>query len=165
MAEDKAPVKKVDEVTDDAVTEPVATVEPVAPEAHALDDALMAIKTAFDDAIDTPGEANEKLAMLQPAFNDFAKVVQQRVVNPSGEVAPGGGVTLEQMQNLMAPLYAEIESLKTRDAAPAERAPASNPTRRAISAQRGNLPIAPIQAPVKPGSLKDIIRQSVGFRS
>ena len=162
MADDKAP-DKVDAVTDDAVTEPVAPVEPVAPAAHVLDDALVAMKSAFDDAVDTPGEAKDKLAMLQPAFNDLAEVVQQRVVNPSGEVAPAGGVTLEQMQQLMAPLYAEIESLKTRTVAPAAREPASNPTRRAISAQRGALPIAQIQPPVKPGSLKDIMRRSVGL--
>lgn len=165
MANEKAP-EKVDEVTDDASTEPVNVA--TKPEAHALDDALMAIKTAFDDAIDTPGEAKEKLAMLQPAFNDFAKVIQQRVVNPSGEVAPAGGITLEQLQQVMAPLFAKIENLETRNAAPAERQPASNPIRRAISAQRGALQIAPVvpvpvQAQVKPGSLKDIMRRSVGL--
>ncbi|KKM92627.1 hypothetical protein LCGC14_1216490, partial [marine sediment metagenome] len=163
MAEDKA-TDKVDAVTDDAVTEPVNVVNVATePEAHVLDDALVTIKAAFDDAVDTPGEAKDKLAMLQPAFNDLAEVVQQRVVNPSGEVAPAGGVTLEQMQQLMAPLYAEIESLKTRNVAPAAREPASNPVRRAISAQRGALPIAQNQPPVKPGSLKDIMRRSVGL--
>lgn len=160
MADEKAP-EKVDEVQDDASTEP-KEVAP-APDTHALDDAIMAIKTAYDDAIETPGEANEKLAMLQPAFNDLAKTIQQRVVNPSGEVAPVAGITAEEMQQLMAPLFAKIESLETRVAAPAVREPASNPVRRAISAQRGALPIAPIKAPVKPGSLKDTIRRSVGF--
>jgi hypothetical protein len=125
---------------------------------HVLDESLLKVKAAFDDAVATPGDRNQKLAMLQPAVAELAESIQKSVDSPAEGTQPAG-LTVADLTQALAPLYAKFESLEKRSSEPVERLPAQ-PIRRAISLQ----PMVNANQPVrKAGGLSSIIRRSVGL--
>jgi hypothetical protein len=147
------------EITEEVIetpTEPEAEVVEETP--HILDEALMKIRVAFDDAVATPGDKNQKLAMLQPAVVELAEALQKSV-DPQAESVPSAGLSVDDLNQALAPLYAQIEALTEKADAPVERRPAT-PIRRAISPVS---PVSPSQPEQKAGGLKSVIRRSVGL--
>lgn len=140
-------------------TEPAAEVPEVVEETpHVLDEALMRIRAAFDDAVAAPGEKNEKLAMLQPAVVELAEAIQKSV-DPQDANAVSAGLSVDDLTQALAPLYAKIEALTQKADAPAERNPAA-PIRRAITPAPAVISNQPVR---KPGGLSSIVRRSVGL--
>jgi hypothetical protein len=146
------------EITDEVIVTPTEPEEVVEETPHILDEALMKVRVAFDDAVETPGDKNQRLAMLQPAVVELAEAIQKSV-DPKAANAPSAGLSVDDLTQALAPLYAKIEALTQKADATTERIPAS-PIRRAITPA----PVfRPNQSERKPGGLSSIIRRSVGL--
>lgn len=141
-------------------------------EEHALRPALTHFQEAFDEAVATPVDRQSRLAMIQPALNELGEAVLRAMddepsVNPAAPAAPaGGGITADQIRQIVGeavqPLSDKIAQMEASGAV-ARNAPREpmTPARRALRMPVGNADS--VQPSVKPGSIKAIVRRSVGL--
>jgi len=154
--------------------EPVESSAPVPGELHPLDEAILALRTAYDEAVDTPIARSDRLRMIQPSMEWLAQAITKGVeeyVEPAP--APGDAsveAIVRAVEAAVAPLRAEIAALRQVQPAPVERSGPRVPERRAVR-NVGQVPGPTVvksvmdQPPVKPMTpLTRMIRRSVGIR-
>jgi len=154
--------------------EPVESPAPVPGELHPLDEAILALRTAYDEAVDTPIARSDRLRMIQPSMEGLAQAITRGVeeyVPPAP--APGDAnveAIVRAVEAAVAPLRAEIAALRQVQPAPVERSGPRVPERRAVRTV-GQVPGPTVaksvmdQPPVKPMTpLTRMIRRSVGIR-
>jgi hypothetical protein len=136
--EPKAAVAEAEAAPDaaDAEALPEAEVQ----EGDEVNLAVASLLAAYQEASETPAEEAVRLRMIQEPFEKVAEVIKANIGGdaPKSEEAPAleGGVTLEAISQAVAaqvaPLAAEIESLKSASAA---SGPVSDglPVRRAVT--------------------------------
>lgn len=153
--------------------EPVESPGPVPGDLHPLDEAILALRTAYDEAVDTPIARGDRLRMIQPSMEGLAQAIT-RGVEEYVQPAPAPGETgtegfIKAMEAVVAPLRAEIALLRQAQA-PVERSGPRVPERRAVR-NVGQVPgptVAksvmdqPAAQPMTP--LTRMIRRSVGIR-
>jgi len=129
----EASMDKANDATEDQVESVAGDPEAEAqPEGHVLDEAMLELRTAFDEALETPVDANSRLRMIQPAMKTLGDAIMSTVNakrdSDSPAASTAGGFSLEQLQAVVAaavaPLSAEIEALKTKAVADVPRIPA-----------------------------------------
>jgi hypothetical protein len=130
-----------EETTEEAPFEERALAEAIP---HPLDEALLAIKAAYDEAVATPIDTPARLRMIQDSVNDLGAAIKGSIGEGATSAPDGGsGVKLDEIQAVVreaiAPLAAEIVALKTRSGAPV------TPQRRAITALPASLRAAPVE--------------------
>lgn len=150
---------------------------------HALDEALLALRTAFDEAVDTPVDATARLQMIQPEFIELGEAIKARMAEaskpPDEPTSAGSGLTEDRVAEIVArvvaPLLAEHEARKASqaDRARVERRAPASPARRAITAaplvKRADAVLvgasaAPESEQSGTPKLRKIVERSVGMR-
>ena len=142
-------------------------------ELHPLDEAILALRTAYDEAVDTPIARSDRLRMIQPTLEGLAQAISRGVdeyVQPAPASGDAGTVDfIKAMEAVVAPLRAEIALLRQTQA-PVERSGPRVPERRAVRTV-GQVPGSTVaksvmdQAPAQPMTpLTRMIRRSVGIR-
>lgn len=141
-------------------------------ELHPLDEAIVALRTAYDEAVVTPIARGERLRMIQPSIEGLADVIRRGVdeYTPPAPAPGDAGVEaiVRAVEAAVAPLRAEIAALRQTQA-PVERSGPRVPERRAVRTV-GLVPGPTVrksvtdQPPVKPMTpLTRMIRRSVGI--
>lgn len=143
-------------------------------ESHPLDAAFASLREAYDEAAETPLDRASRLAMIQPAMNEIGEVIRRSVAGAEGSPQAEGaaGVDVSQLQSIVeqavAPLQAQIAELKGE--ATVKRSVSETPKipgPRNLAHRNPQVPEAVTrmngQSSAKPGSLKSIIRRSVGL--
>lgn len=157
--------KHVEEKAEEAKpeTEKEVEAEVVEKSAHPLDEAIMSLKSAYNEALASPGDRQTQLSMIQPAINGLAEAIMRSVDGEGKPEATGDStadiadVVRSAIRDEVAPLRAKVEALSAR----VEQKEAAPPVRRAIQPTG---PINPaVQQEERPSNLKSIVRRSVGL--
>lgn len=145
-----------------------ASVELSETEAHGLQPAIDVLLKTVDNSLTLMSD-QDKSAMLNPAFQEFASAISDFVTKKSVADEPpaqDNDTLLNEIQKMIQPIAEELSTMRNQigvlEAKSTARAvnPTSRiPTPKTISA---NL-IAKSEPDPKPGSLKSIIRKSVGI--
>lgn len=143
---------------------------------HPLDAIFAEVKDAFNTAMETPGDSNMRLGMIQQSFNTMGEEIR-RMVEEATSSAPADAATIRSaIEAAMAPVVAEMASLRADIAAGkmAEKSTVQGvPSPRAIHMPTSSIPVsgpppvvtrsAPTEENPTP-KLRDLIRKStIGY--
>lgn len=144
---------------------------------HPLDAIFAEVRDAFDTAMETPGDSNMRLGMIQQSFNTMGEEIR-RMVEDATSSAPADAQTIQRaIEAAMAPVMAEMASLRADITAGkmAERSVGDGvPPRRAIHMPTSSIPVVgpppvvtrsaqPTEDNPTP-KLRDLVRKStIGF--
>jgi hypothetical protein len=109
---------------------------------HPLDSIFAEVKDAFNTAMETPGDSNMRLGMIQQSFNTMGEEIRRMVEEATGS-APADAQTIQRaIEAAMAPVVAEMTSLRAEIAAGkmTERSVDGVPPRRAIHMPPASIP-------------------------
>jgi hypothetical protein len=153
---------------------------------HVLDEPLSAFRAAYDGAMATPVDANNRLSLIQPAMDALGDVIMRNVVettasaspspSPSATSAPApAGISREEAAQLfaeqIAPIRTMLEQFVQTRSAPSPDIRSRIPAPRGLSVALEAVPGAPIVSRAgslatpasKPNSVRAIARRSVGL--
>jgi len=112
---------------------------------HPLNAALIAVREAFDEAMESPGDPNEKLRVVQKSMNALGAEITAKV-DEAAASAPVDQATIKRaVEDAVAPLQAALTALQAQVAAGAkvEKSETKIPARRAIRMPTSTLPVDP----------------------
>jgi len=163
---------------------PVKAIEVLTIQAHVLDPALSTFRSAYDEAMATPVDANNRLSMIQPAMDALGDAIMRNVVETTAAgssepfAAPASvGLSRDETAQLfaeqIAPIRAMVEQLTQAIQAPRLETRSRVPAPRGLTVTQESMPGQPIvsrsgvQATPgsKPNSLRAIVRGSVGLQN
>lgn len=158
--------------------EPVERSEKEVAVTHPLDEALMGLREAYDEATETPLDRKSRLAMIQPAMNAVGEAIAKSIETPAtGEsiATAGGGVNADMLrdivQDAVAPLAKRLNDLEATSQvnrqAP-EQSPRVPDRRNLRSRPAGNPPSSLVardngQDQSETPKLRSLVRKSVGL--
>lgn len=142
-------------------------------EPDALDMAYAKVREAFDEAMETPGDVNMRLNMVQESFETLGAEIQSMVEAATSSAPVDQAAISRAVEDAVAPLHAALTALQAQiQAGVVEKSTGSVPPRRAIKMPPSVTPNQPIVRTEPVGStdenptpkLRDMIRRStIGY--
>ena len=134
---------------------------------HPLDQVFAVLKDSFDTVMAETLSESEKLDALQGPVNDLAAAIKRSVSKNDQPVETSDILNSEvvktAMNEVVAPLQAEIAALTARVASASSDVKPAKPTRRAIQVNQSTV-VAKSAPTSKFPSLRSIVRRSVGIQ-
>lgn len=155
--------------------DPAAVVKseaPAQPPAHPLDDQIGQLKATYDQLIASEGTSQEKLQAIQPVFAQLGEAVKVGVEQSEVKIDPAAGDAspdhmLQELSQSVKALRDEVTLLTSQLSAKASVQQVSRPAQpphRNLGADATIVKSVQSLTAEKPGSLKSIIRKSVGLQ-
>jgi len=142
-------------------------------EPHALDETFLALRTAYDEALETPVDRQARLQMIQPALNDVGNAILANIEVAPAEGAVSQDIIKRAIEEAVAPLRAELEAIKAKSLSDSTPKPVVPQPRHIIAPARvvtrtpDSLIVSEFEKPTDSNptpKLRDIVRRSVMLR-
>lgn len=140
---------------------------------HPLDEAIAELKSAYDEALETPIDGKSRLHMIQPALQTVGETIQRSIAqSQEPSASPQGGVDMDAIANVVreavAPLQKRLEDIEG-GAAVSRKAPDQPKIPAPRNLGRNQQVPASVNrmagSDKKPSSIRSLVRKSVGLDS
>jgi len=142
-------------------------------EPHPLDESFLALRTAYDEALETPVDRSSRLQMIQPAINAVGDAILANIEAVPAEGAVSKDIIKRAIEEAVAPLRAELEALRVKSLSDSTPPPQVPVPRHIVAPARvvnqtpeklivRDIEEAKVDNPTP--KLRAIVRKSVGIR-
>ncbi|MCK5548225.1 MAG: hypothetical protein KAI64_04375, partial [Thermoplasmata archaeon] len=108
---------------------------------HPLNDALINVRDAFDEALDVPGDPAMKMRGIQESVNNLGVEITAQIDKASASAPVDAGTITRAVKEAVAPLQAAVTALEAQvKAGSVEKSVSRVPSRRAIKMPAEQLP-------------------------